>query len=259
MRLDTTVLVAGTYLLSSILVGIWQAPAAAQDQRGMADGTEIKAVLELFTSQGCSSCPPADAVLAEMAREPDVIALTLPVDYWDYLGWKDTLAQHAFTLRQRSYANARGDRQVFTPQMVVNGIAACVGTKRREVEKAIREANGDRERLPVPIAVRQENGTITVEVGAGGAGETGGVWLLPVTRAATVAIAKGENRGRSAAYANVVRGTRYLGLWSGRPARFEVPVEVTRTEGSDGFAVLLQTTARGRPGPILGAARSAGL
>ena len=218
-----------------------------------------RAVIELFTSQGCSSCPPADAVLAEMAREPDVIALTLPVDYWDYLGWKDTLAQHAFTLRQRSYANARGDRQVFTPQMVVNGTAACIGTKRREVEKAIGEANGDRERLPVPIAVRQANGTITVEVGAGGAGETAGVWLLPVTRAATVAIAKGENRGRTATYANVVRGTRYLGLWSGRPARFEVPVEVTRTEESDGFAVLLQTTARGRPGPILGAARSAGL
>src|ERR671917_179365 len=87
-----------------------------------------RAVVELFTSQGCSSCPPADRVLAELAREPDVIALSLPVDYWDYLGWKDTLASPAFSARQRAYSNARGDRQVFTPQMVVNGKVSCVGS-----------------------------------------------------------------------------------------------------------------------------------
>src|ERR687884_289212 len=87
-----------------------------------------QAVVELFTSQGCSSCPPADAMLGELARRPDVIALSLPVDYWDYLGWKDTLAQPAFSARQRAYAGARGDRQVYTPQVIVNGATPCVGS-----------------------------------------------------------------------------------------------------------------------------------
>src|SRR5918993_3798564 len=89
-----------------------------------------RAVVELFTSQGCSSCPPADAYLVELARRPDIVALTLPIDYWDYLGWKDTLAHSAFSARQRAYAGARGDRQVYTPQAVVNGRELFVGSNR---------------------------------------------------------------------------------------------------------------------------------
>jgi len=103
-------------------------------------GPPPKAVVELFTSQGCSSCPPADARLAELARRPDVIALTLPVDYWDYLGWKDTLAQPEFSVRQRAYSHGRGDRAVFTPQMVVNGMAACVGSDKAAIERAMERA-----------------------------------------------------------------------------------------------------------------------
>ena len=85
---------------------------------------EPRAVIELFTSQGCSSCPPADKLLGELARDPSLIAMSLPVDYWDYLGWKDTLALHGHTTRQRAYAEARGDREVYTPQVVVNGVVA---------------------------------------------------------------------------------------------------------------------------------------
>ena len=92
------------------------------------------AVVELFTSQGCSSCPPADAALRDLARRTDLIALTMPVDYWDYLGWRDTLAQPAFTARQRAYAATRGDRQVFTPQVVVNGKGACLGSDAAALE-----------------------------------------------------------------------------------------------------------------------------
>src|SRR6476646_6666291 len=85
-----------------------------------------RAVVELFTSQGCSSCPPADRLMTEWARDPDIVALSLPVDYWDYLGWRDTLARHDFTLRQQGYSHLRGDRDVFTPQVVVNGTTQVI-------------------------------------------------------------------------------------------------------------------------------------
>ena len=99
-----------------------------------------KAVIELFTSQGCSSCPPADALLGEYAKRDDVLALSFPVDYWDYLGWKDTLASHENTERQRAYAAARGDRQVYTPQVVVNGVEHMVGSTRAQDRRRDRPA-----------------------------------------------------------------------------------------------------------------------
>src|SRR5258707_10194269 len=96
-----------------------------------------RAVVELFTSQGCSSCPEADKVLGELARDPNVIALSLPIDYWDYLGWKDTLADSRFTARQKAYSRARGDRDVYTPQVIVNGSAHVIGSDRRKIDGAI--------------------------------------------------------------------------------------------------------------------------
>src|SRR5918998_1485277 len=96
-----------------------------------------QAVVELFTSQGCSSCPPADALFVELAKRPELVALTLPVDYWDYLGWKDTLAQPVFTARQRAYAHRRSDRQLYTPQAIVNGTKPCVGSDRTQIEASI--------------------------------------------------------------------------------------------------------------------------
>src|SRR3954451_4323047 len=99
--------------------------------------SEPRAVVELFTSQGCSSCPEADKVLGELARDPNVIALSLPIDYWDYLGWKDTLADSRFTARQKAYSRARGDRDVYTPQVVVNGAAQVIGSDRASIQGAI--------------------------------------------------------------------------------------------------------------------------
>jgi len=96
-----------------------------------------RAVVELFTSQGCSSCPPADRVLGELAKDPSVIALSLPIDYWDYLGWKDTLADSRFSARQKAYSRARGDREVYTPQAVVNGAAHVIGSDLASIESAI--------------------------------------------------------------------------------------------------------------------------
>lgn len=214
-----------------------------------------RAVVELFTSQGCSSCPPADRLLVELSRDPDVIALSFPVDYWDYLGWKDTLAHAAFTARQRLYAAARGDRQVYTPQAVVNGMSASIGSDRAEIERSIGRAG-----LPVALAARESGVTLAIEVGAApSSAQKGEVWVLPVIRSRAVAIGRGENRGHSVTYVNVVRGQTRVGAWTGAPARFEVPLEQTRAGESNGYVVLLQTASSGRPGVILGAAKGPGL
>ena len=232
--------------LAALAVG---GPAAAQSP---------KAVVELFTSQGCSSCPPADAKLAELAGRPDLVALTFPVDYWDYLGWKDTLAQPAFSARQRAYAEARGDRGVYTPQMVVSGAVACVGSNEAQVERSIARAVAGRATLPVALDLRETGSTVTVGVAAG-APAPAEVWLLPVAKLRRIAIARGENRGREILYANVVQGMTRLGSWSGEAQRFEAPLSAARAPDADGYVVLLQASPDGKPGRILGAAKSAGL
>jgi hypothetical protein len=219
-----------------------------------------RAVVELFTSQGCSSCPPADAVLAELSREPDIVALSFPVNYWDYLGWKDTLAHKAFTERQKAYAHARRDRQVYTPQMIINGTEPCIGSDRARVEASIREATGTQTALPLAVDLKEHNGTVTIEVQETATSDmrAAEVWVLPVLRRHTVPIERGENRGRTVTYANVVRGLKRIGEWRGGSARYEVPLEAARG-GADGYVVLLQTSDQAKPGVILGAARSASL
>jgi hypothetical protein len=219
-----------------------------------------RAVVELFTSQGCSSCPPADALMVDFAHQPDIVALSFPVNYWDYLGWKDTLAHTAFTDRQKAYAHARSDRQVFTPQMIVNGKKSCIGSDRAGIEKAIQATSKGRTALPVNVDLNERNGTVTISIEE--TPETtqreAEVWILPVLRAQTVPIERGENRGKTITYANVVRAMNRLGEWRGGSARFEVPLETARS-GGDGYVVLLQSTEAEKPGLILGAAKGPGL
>jgi len=219
-----------------------------------------RAVVELFTSQGCSSCPPADELLVEYSRQPDIIALSLPVNYWDYLGWKDTLAHVAFTERQKAYAHSRSDRQVFTPQMIVNGKKSCIGSDRAQIEKAIQYTSKGRKTLPVNVTVNEQSGTVTIQVEEtpDTAQREAEVWVLPVLRTQTVPIERGENRGKTITYANVVRGLNRLGEWRGGSARFEMPLETAR-KGGDAYVVLLQSTDAARPGVILGAAKGPGL
>ena len=222
-----------------------------------------RAVVELFTSQGCSSCPPADALLVEYSRQPDVIALSLPVNYWDYLGWKDTLAHVAFTERQKAYAHGRSDRQVFTPQMIVNGKVSCVGSDRAQIGRSMARASAGSDRLPVRIELAENGPMLTIDVGGanppGHPPATGEVWVLPVVKAREVAIGRGENRGRSVTYANVVRGMTRAGYWSGAPARLEVPLKKARYGEADSYVVLLQEGDPEKPGSILGAAKGPGL
>ncbi|MFT0859294.1 DUF1223 domain-containing protein [Ancylobacter sp. G4_0304] len=210
--------------------------------------TAPAAVVELFTSQGCSSCPPADKLLGEIAGHENVIALTLAVDYWDYLGWKDTLAKHGHSVRQKAYAKQRGDGKMFTPQAIVNGHAMAIGSDEEGLERSIASVP----HLAVPVALEARGGTLAVSVGAGaGSGE---VWLCPVASQMEVDIGRGENEGSKVGYHNVVRGWTKLGDWKGGETRFEVPLSSVQTEGVDAVAVLVQNGSSAAPGAIVGAA-----
>jgi hypothetical protein len=216
-----------------------------------------RAVMELFTSQGSSACPPADRIATELARGERTLVLTLPVDYWDYLGWKDTLANPANTARQKAYARARGDRKVYTPQVVVNGREAVVGGAGPAVIGALDRA-GDAG-MPLPVAVSYADGVIEVSVSAPRAPiaeKRAEVWLFAVERSRSVQIEGGENAGESVAYVNVVRHMTRLGAWDGAPARFDIAADEAMRPGADGVAVLVQVGTGGQPGPILGAAQA---
>jgi hypothetical protein len=191
-------------------------------------------VVELFTSQGCSSCPPADALLAEITQRPDVIALALHVDYWDYLGWQDSFASPAFTKRQRSYAKALGERMVYTPQIVVNGRRGVIGSRRDEVEAAIAEAHG-----AAPVAVLTLETTdegLVVTIAAAGERPAAAVSYVLFAPPQTVEISRGENRGRSLDYHNVVRSWMMLDDWTGQARRWVLPLP----QEARGAVVLVQ-------------------
>src|SRR5712664_522005 len=127
---------------------------------------EPRAVVELFTSQGCSSCPPADQIIGELAKDPSVIALSLPIDYWDYLGWKDTLADSRFSARQKAYSHMRGEREVYTPQVVVNGSAHVIGSDRNGIESAISNTEKAEGVMSVPVTMTQSGKQMTFSVAA---------------------------------------------------------------------------------------------
>jgi hypothetical protein len=214
-----------------------------------------KALIELFTSQGCSSCPSADAVLAKLAGREDVIALSLPVDYWDYLGWKDTLANPKFSERQRAYAHARGDGAIYTPQAVVNGVAHLNGADEASITRTLdKTATGPvAGNVPIKLSETKEQRLI-VEAGpaqAGGAPKEATLWLAVVARNVTVPITRGENQGRTITYSNVVRELMPIGMWNGKPMTVQLERHSFMRPGADSCAVFLQ---QGKAGPILGAA-----
>ena len=205
-------------------------------------------VVELFTSQGCSSCPPADAFLTELRATPGIIALTYHVDYWDYLGWKDTLGGPEFSQRQYDYAKARGDMDVYTPQMIINGGRHVVGSQKDNVRAAIAEAR--QQTWPVRVTLGENGREITVELGAG-AKEDATLWLLPLVPLMPVKILKGEIAGREIEYRNVVRKILPAGMWTGKPERLVLPRDGVLAPECTGCVALLQ---KGKAGPVLGAA-----
>jgi hypothetical protein len=224
---------------------------------GRCESAEPKAVVELFTSQGCSSCPPADKLLKTYVERADVIALSYPVDYWDYLGWKDTFASPRFSERQRAYAKTRGDGSVYTPQIVVNGRLHTVGSRQKLIDKTIVAANR-LGRLQVPVKLRHDSGMMLIEVGripsepASSATEWNAtVWVATVKKISEVDVRRGENGGRKLTYYNTVRELTPVGIWTGEPATFRLDPKSVSWMGSNACAVLVQ---QGVGGPIIGAA-----
>src|SRR3984957_4105283 len=216
---------------------------------------EPKAVIELFTSQGCSSCPPADKLLGELAADPSLIAISDPIDYWDYLGWKDTLAMPGHSARQRAYAHVRGDREVYTPQVVVSGSMDALGSDRAAIEHTIAQTEEKPAVMSLPVLLSLGGGNLNVNVLAKGAAHVGGeVWLCPLAGAVAVEIGRGENHGRTITYHNVVRRWLKLGDYTGTDAVWNVPIADILGDDIDGAAVLVQQGSHEKPGIILGAA-----
>jgi hypothetical protein len=216
-----------------------------------------RAVVELFTSQGCSSCPPADKIIGELAKDPSIIALSMPIDYWDYLGWKDTLADARFSARQKAYSQMRGDRDVYTPQVVVNGSVHVIGSDRDGIESAIGATRKADDVMSVPVSMIQAGRQINVSVAASSKGPVavhGEVWICSVSKAVPISIGRGENRGREITYYNVVRNLLKVGDWNGTAGSWTVPLENISREGVDAAAVYVQDGNRDKPGPMLGAA-----
>jgi hypothetical protein len=239
-------------LACSLLVG-GLASVLAQAGAAQADA-QPKTVLELFTSQGCSSCPAADALLKSYIQRPDVIALSLAVDYWDYLGWKDTLADPAFTKRQKYYSKMRGDGRIYTPQIVVNGLAHVNGAHAAEIDHAIVKTSGKLAGERVAMKLSTGDGKLTIETGAVAEGDRareGTIWLAVFQNEVQVPVRAGENKGQTLTYYNVVRELKSVGNWTGKPATIQLERTTVMKAGADGCAVLLQV---GQTGPILGAA-----
>jgi hypothetical protein len=204
---------------------------------------EPRAVIELFTSQGCSSCPAADKLAGELARDPTLVVMSLPIDYWDYLGWKDTLALPGHAKRQKAYSKARGDREVYTPQVVVNGVLHAIAQTRAQDGM-----------LSIPVKLSVAGDQISVSVPAAKSGSANGeVWLCPITRNAEVAIGRGENSGNTVTYHNVVRRWIKLGDWTGAARTFTLPKADVTGVGGDAVAVVVQSGTKEAPSTMLGA------
>jgi hypothetical protein len=221
---------------------------------------EPRAVVELFTSQGCSSCPPADQIIGELAKDPSVIALSFPIDYWDYLGWKDTLADKRFSARQKAYSQVRGDRNLYTPQVIVNGSKQVIGSDRASIEGAMMETSKADAVMSVPVTMSLSGKLLNVSVAASkvpSAAAHGEVWICSVSKAIPIMIGRGENRGQEVTYYNVVRNLLKVGDWNGTPGSWTVPIENISREGVDAAVVYVQHGSREKPGAMLGAAYTA--
>ena len=234
--------VTGTYLAGAGTIP--SAPAFAESDAAMSP-----VVVELFTSQGCNSCPPAEAFLNELADEEGIIALELHVDYWDYIGWADPFANPEITQRQRDYASELALRYVYTPQMVIDGRHNVVGSHRQQVRAAI----GQSTLRGKPLAVEftdEDGGKIVIPAGHSPDGGAT-VWLAIYDGLHETEVKHGENRGKTLKNRHVVRELEELAVWTGE--RLEIPVDLARVAalGRAGCAILVQ---QGRTGPIIGAA-----
>ncbi len=231
--------------------------AAASVGHAGAARAETVVVAELFTSQGCNSCPPADAYLGALADRPDVVALSFHIDYWDHLGWRDPFAKPEHSARQRAYQVAMRKRMVYTPQLVLQGRRELVGSRRDQAEAAIAALKS--RPAPATVAAARADGALSVTVAAADAPVAGGgaVWAIGYERRRETAIPRGENAGQTLAYHNVVSQMISVGVWDGaETARYAVPLPDAPAEA---YAVIVHAPPPEPDalGPIIGAAKVA--
>jgi hypothetical protein len=227
------------------------AGAAACAIRPAFAGAARPVVVELFTSQACSSCPAADALMGELRQMQGVIVLSYNVDYWDYLGWRDTLASPEKSQRQYDYAKARGDMDVYTPQVVVDGGSHYRGSNKSVILAAIARARAATPQNPIGISLTANEHEFIVEIGKGAVAQDATLWLMPFAPSIAVKIEKGENAGKDIVYYNVVRKLVPAGMWHGAAMTLTLPKQDILLPDCRGAAALLQ---QGEHGPILAAA-----
>jgi len=209
-----------------------------------------RAVVELFTSQGCSESPKADALLDSLSRRGDVLTLAYHVDYWDYIGWPDNFGRREFTERQRQYAASFGSTKLFTPQMVVNGQKGIVGSHEDDVEQSIAGAS-----LPLTVTLTPQGEALAVSIPAAPSMSRATVWVVNYLDRANVEIDAGMNKGKRLAYTQIVTGRHMLGMWDPKSGlALSVPLAELKLDAAGGAVVLVQQDLKGLPGPILGAA-----
>jgi hypothetical protein len=228
-------------LSSALFAALLTAPLPASAE-------SVKGVVEIFTSQGCSSCPPADKVFNEVILDKGVLGLAWHVDYWDYLGWKDTFSSPAATARQRGYAKSFAERGVYTPQVIVNGDTVAQNSNfRPSIASALSGS------LPVKIDAAFDGGNLVVNAGDGEG--SANVVLVTFDRKQDVPIARGENAGKEVTYRQSVTSVQTIGMWKGKSMTVELPASEYAPKKGAGCAILLQQVSKsGSPGPILGAA-----
>ncbi len=218
----------------------------------IAEDAATKGVVELFTSQGCSSCPPADAVLGELVEQGDVVALAYHVDYWNYLGWKDTLSSKQSTDRQYDYARTLGRSSVYTPQVVINGRDHINGADKKGINAKIDAFEKSGRGLIVPVSARLEGDKIKINVGEGQG--KANIVIVYFDSENTIQIKRGENRGKALTYWHSVRDVQTIGMWDGKAMEVDLPATMVSNKGYDGCAILLQTMKSDTiPGAIIGA------
>jgi hypothetical protein len=211
-----------------------------------------KGVIELFTSQGCRSCPPADRAFEQLVRQGNVVALSYHVDYWNYLGWADTLGTPENTERQYAYAKTFGRSGVYTPQAVLNGRDHLKGTDATEINRRLDGMHSSGQGLVVPVTASRNGDQLSISVGSGSG--KANVVVVYFREHQTVEMLKGENVGQSMDYWHSVTDVQTVGVWNGQPIDITLPARVISSDKSDGCAVLLQSAdEEGNPSGIVGA------
>ncbi len=224
---------------------------------GFADAADIyspKGVIEVFTSQGCSSCPAADKFVTSIARNKDVLALAWHVDYWDYLGWKDTFAKSDHTNRQRRYARTLEENQIYTPQAIINGRSHAVGSRRGKIQSILKGYNGSDQGLIVPINASLNGDALDIQIPHNANTKKATLWMVYFANEQIVAVERGENRGKKLTYSNIVRDIELVGMMEPDGLKMMLPLKEISRKGYDSCALILQQTSKhGTPGPIVGA------